>query len=273
MKLDKAQSREFKGKVVIVTGGSLGIGKAIVERFAAGGAAVVYCSNDKDSALQTKEELLQHKYTFKPYYADVSSAHDMEKLAQSTVDEFGGIDILVNNAGLQRYGTVETTEEASWDRVMNVNVKGIYLASKYVIPFMRQREGGAIINISSVQARQACTNAAAYVASKGAVNALTQAMALDHAKDKIRVNAVCPGSVDTPMLHWAADLYKGNKTQADVLTQWGRAHPLWDGLQRLCQPEEVAELVIFLAGTHSTYLTGATIPIDGGLGVRLAQKA
>ena len=112
----------------------------------------------------------------------------------------------MNAAGVQRYGTVDETDEATWDEVMDINVKSMYLTSRRVIPLMRRRGGGSIIHVSSVQAFVAQRGAAAYVASKGAINALTRAMAVDHAHENIRVNAVCPGSIDTPMLRWAADL-------------------------------------------------------------------
>ena len=135
----------------------------------------------------------------------------MDRLVEQVGSKHDGIDILVNAAGIQRYGTVDETDEATWDEVMDVNVKSMYLTSRRVIPQMRRRGGGSIINVSSVQAYVSQKGAAVYVASKGAINALTRAMAVDHAHENIRVNAVCPGSIDTPMLRWAADLFRGDR--------------------------------------------------------------
>ena len=179
--------------------------------------------------------------------------------------------MLVNSAGVQRYGTVTETEEDVWDEVLDVNLKGMYLAARHTIPEMRRRGGGAIVNVSSVQAIASQTGVAAYTASKGGINALTRAMALDHAEENIRVNAVCPGSVDTPMLRWAADLFKGENSVEATVEDWGRMHPLG----RVARPEEVAEVICFLAGPKASFVTGADYRVDGGLlaalGVRLPE--
>ena len=183
----------------------------------------------------------------------------------------GGVDVLVNSAGVQRYGTVVETEEEGWDEVLDVNLKGIYLASRYAIPGMKKRGGGAIVNLSSVQAFASQTGVAAYTASKGGINALTRAMALDHAGENIRVNAVCPASVDTPMLRWSADLFKGDKSVEETLEDWGTMHPVG----RVARPEEVAEVIAFLAGPRASFVTGGDYKVDGGmlaaLGVRLPE--
>src|SRR5215212_11017674 len=138
-------------------------------------------------------------------------------------------DVLVNSAGVQRYGTVAETEEDVWGEVLDVNLKGIYLAARHAIPEMRGRGGGVIVNVSSMQAIASQTGVAAYTASKGGINALTLAMALDHAEENIRVNAVCPGSVDTPMLRWAADLFKGG-TPSRLRSRTGAGCIPWEGL-------------------------------------------
>jgi NAD(P)-dependent dehydrogenase (short-subunit alcohol dehydrogenase family) len=177
----------------------------------------------------------------------------------------GGLDALVNSAGIQRYGTVVDTPEEVWDAVMAVNLKGIFLAAKAAIPRIARRGGGAIINIASVQAFASQQNVAAYTASKGAIVALTRAMALDHAPERIRVNAICPASVDTPMLRWAADLWKGESTAEATLAAWGGAHP-WGRVGRV---DEIGALAVFLASDACSFMTGADLKVDGGVLAKL----
>jgi NAD(P)-dependent dehydrogenase (short-subunit alcohol dehydrogenase family) len=262
---------EFSGKVAIVTGGALGIGRAVARRLLTEGASVVICSDREEQVERTVEELRGEDLEARGIRADVTSSADMKRLVGFAVETYGGVDVLVNSAGIQRYGTVVQTDEEVWDEVLDVNLKGIYLASKEAIPQMRERGGGAIVNLSSVQAFASQKGVAAYTASKGAINALTRAMALDHAQENIRVNAVCPASVDTPMLRWAADLFKGDKSVGETVEDWGRMHPVG----RVARPEEVAEVICFLASDRASFVSGGDYKVDGGmlaaLGVRLPE--
>jgi NAD(P)-dependent dehydrogenase (short-subunit alcohol dehydrogenase family) len=179
------------------------------------------------------------------------------------VEAFGGLDVLFNNAGIQppdSYRTAEHLDEAMWDRVMDVNAKGCFLMCKYAIPEMRRRGGGVIVNNASVQGLQSQPLVPAYAASKGAVLSLTRSLALDHAAEGIRVVAVCPGSVDTPMLRATA----GSVSPRDpdgALREWGAKHPLG----RIGRPEEIAEVVLFLASDRASFITGEYVCVDGGL--------
>jgi NAD(P)-dependent dehydrogenase (short-subunit alcohol dehydrogenase family) len=258
---------DFPGKVAVVTGGSSGIGRATVERLARGGASVVFCSHDAASVEQALREMgglgdVDGKV------ADVSRAGEMESLMRGAAERFSGIDLLACCAGIQRYGTVEDTDESVWDEVLAVNLKGCYLASRYAIPEMRRRGGGAIVHVSSVQALACQTNVAAYAASKGGLNALTRSMALDFANDRIRVNAVCPGSVDTPMLRASAAQVGGGPVE-DVLRAWGTSHPLGKGYGRVCSAAEVADVIAFLLSDRASFMTGTEVKVEGGLLARL----
>ncbi|QKW34494.1 SDR family oxidoreductase [Actinomadura sp. NAK00032] len=253
--------REFEGKAAVVTGGSLGIGRAVVERLARDGAAVVFCGVGEDAVRRAEAELRADGLEVTGVEADVTAAARMDALVAEAVSRHGGLDVVVTCAGVQRYGTVEETTEELWDEVLDVNVKGVFLACRAAVPELRRRGGGTIVTMSSVQAFVSQDRVAAYSASKAAINALTRAMALDHAADGIRANVVCPGSVDTPMLRWAADLFRGGTSQDAQVAEWGRAHPLG----RVATAAEVAEVVAFLAGPRSSFVTGAEHRVDGGL--------
>jgi NAD(P)-dependent dehydrogenase (short-subunit alcohol dehydrogenase family) len=261
---------DLVGKVAIVTG-ALGIGLAAGRKLASDGASVVVCSDCEEQVEEAVTALHEEALEARGLRANVTSPADMEGLVGFAAESYGGIDILVNAAGVQRYGTVENTTEEMWDEVLGVNLKGIYLASKYAIPEIRRRGGGSIVNVSSVQAFASQKGVAAYTASKGGVNALTRAMALDHAAENIRVNAVCPASVDTPMLRWSAELFKGEKTREETLEGFGAMHPLG----RVARAEEVAEVIAFLAGPKASFVTGGEYKVDGGmlaaLGVQLPE--
>ena len=264
---------EFSGKVAVVAGGARGIGRAAARKLALEDAAVVICSDQQDQLEEALTELREREgLELSATQADVTSSEDMKGLMDLAAETYGGLDVLVNSVGIQRYGTVVDTEEEVWDEVLDVNLKGIYLASRYAILQMGERGGGAIVNLSSVQAIASQKAVAAYTASKGGINALTRAMALDHAEENIRVNAVCPASVDTPMLRWSANLFKGDKKSVEeTLEAWGKMHPVG----RVARAEEVAEVIGFLASPRSSFVTGGDYKVDGGmlaaLGVTLPE--
>lgn len=251
---------ELPGKVTIVTGAAKGIGAAIAHTFARQGAAVVVADRDAVAGQAVADAITTATGRALFVEANVASAHDAEQLVARAIDAFGGLDVLINNAGIQTYGTVETMPEEEWDRTINVNLKSVFLLSKYAIPALRARGGGTIVNMASVQGIASQPAVSAYAASKGGMLAMTRSMALDFAADNIRVNCVCPGSVDTPMLRWAAERFAADDPDGAV-REWGTSH----ALNRVARPEEVAEMVLFLAGPRSSFCTGAAYLVDGGM--------
>lgn len=250
-------------KVAIVSGGAHGIGEAAVLAFARDGYRVALADIDGEAGEQVtrRTRSLPGDVIFIP--ADITRAADARDVVQKTVSAFGGVDVLFNNAGIQppeSYKNAEDLAEEVWDRVIDVNVKGCFLLCKYAIPAMRKRGGGVIVNNASVQGLQSQKLVPAYAASKGAVLSLTRNLALDYAEENIRVVAICPGSVDTPMLRAAAALASPGNS-ADTLGEWGRKHPMG----RIGRPEEIAEVVVFLASDKASFITGEYVCVDGGL--------
>lgn len=253
----------FAGKVAVVTGAGVGIGRASALAFAREGARVVVVDRNAGTGRETAGLIRDGGGEACFVRADVSKSRDAAAVGRAAAKAFGGVDVLHNNAGIQHYGTVTDTPEREWDGVLAVNLKSVYLVSRACIPLMRKRGGGAIVNTSSVQAFACQKRVAPYTVTKAGIVALTRSMALDYAKDRIRVNCVCPGTVDTPMLDWALRRLKLDRKK--VLKHLMKFHPIG----RIGTPEDVAELVLFLAGPRASFMTGASVLIDGGLMAQL----
>ncbi|WP_457579723.1 SDR family NAD(P)-dependent oxidoreductase [Ensifer canadensis] len=259
---------EFAGKVALVTGTS-GIGLASAVRLATAGAQVLACGNDA-AANQTFDQIAQERgLAMASRLADVSVEAEVAAAVAEVVSRHGGLDIVVNAAAVHPFGTVLDTSFEIWNRCLSVNVGSIYLTGRFAIPEMSKRGGGAIVNISSVQGHNCQQNVAAYVATKGAIHALTRAMALDHADARVRVNSVSPGSVRTPLLSLAARTYGGEGvSEEEAFARFGAAHPIG----RIGEPEEVADLVAYLASDRAAFITGSDFRIDGGLTAGIGVK-
>lgn len=249
------------GHVVAITGGAAGIGEATSLHMARAGATVVALDRDSAAVDRLVQAGSRAGLAIEGEVVDVADADQVADAAQRLADRHGGINTLVCAAGVQDYGSVEQTSMEQFDRLMAVNLRGVFAACHYAVPLIRARGGGSIVVVASVQAYAAQTGVAAYAASKGALVALVKAMAVDHAAEGIRVNAVCPGSVDTPMLRWAADRFSKGSEADDVVASWGRSHPIG----RVAKPAEVAQAVAYLSGPESSFITGADLRVDGGL--------
>ncbi len=243
----------FENKVVLITGGTRGIGFATARLFAAEGARVVIAGREE---AQTTEAA--RRVPGRGEAGDVSRSADCERIVARTLSLHARLDVLVNCAGvIFRDRTVEATTEEEWDQTFDVNVKGTFLMSKYALPALRETKG-SIVNVSSYVGLVGFAGASAYAASKAAILNLTRSMALDHAREGIRINAVCPGSVDTEMIHAAWQQF-GDVEQAQKL--WAEKHPLG----RIATPEEVGRAILFLASDEASFITGAALPVDGGI--------
>ena len=256
---DMAYNR-FQNKVVLVTGGAKGIGEAAVHAFSAEGAAVVIADIDEAAGKSLAGSLPRAAFV----RTDVTSLGDAEQAVRTAVNTFGGLDALFSNAGIQTYGLIEDTTEADYERGMGVNFKGHVWMCKFAVPALRARGGGAIVCTSSVQALATQNRVPIYAASKAATLTLVKGMAMDHAHEGIRVNAVLPGSVDTPMLRAAAQSMTPDDV-AGTIAKWGSMHPIG----RVIQPNEVAKLVVFLCSDDAQALTGGAYLVDGGLMAKL----
>jgi NAD(P)-dependent dehydrogenase (short-subunit alcohol dehydrogenase family) len=240
-------------KTALVTGAASGIGAAVAERFLSAGYQVAFFDINGQAARATasriafgaRREVLE---------GDVSNEQHVKEAVSRTVTDLGSLDVLINNAGIEINGTVVDLSAEQWERQLAVNLRGVFLFSKYSIPEMRRR-GGSIINISSVHALVSWPRCAAYDAAKSALIGLTRAMAVDHGGDGIRVNAICPGYIETPLLEqWFA---RGIANMQEVL----KFHPLG----RIGKPNDVAEVALFLASDAASFISGTHVTVDGAL--------
>ncbi len=257
-KLTKQKSRgALEGKVTLITGGASGIGRATALLFAREGAAVAIVDVNELEGEAVVQTIVNEGGKAIFVRADVSKAVDCQFAVHQTVKQLGKLDALFNNAGIIRRASVTELSEEDWDRVMAINVKSVFLLSKYAIPIMTKAGGGVIINTASGWGLIGGRKAAAYCASKGAVVLLTKAMAIDHGAQNIRVNCICPGDIDTPMLR---DEAKQLGQPEDKFLAESAQRPL----QRIGKPEEIAQAVLYLASDASSFVTGTALVVDGG---------
>ncbi len=248
----------LKKKAAIVTGGGTGIGRAIALAYAREGGTVAVLGRRREPLDEVVQEIAELGAQGLPIVCDVTRSDEVKRAVGEVEQTFGRLNVLVNNAGALSVSTVETISEEDWDHVIETNLKGPFLFSRAVLPAFRRAGGGVIVNIGSVLGMVAMKDRAAYCASKGGLALLTKAMALDHAQENIRVNCICPAIV-------ATELVKGLYAQTEQGQAARNARIGTLPLGRFGQPQDVAELAVFLASEESSWITGTAIPVDGGL--------
>jgi NAD(P)-dependent dehydrogenase (short-subunit alcohol dehydrogenase family) len=241
-------------KIALITGAGTGIGRAIARAFVREGAKVALVGRRKHPLEAVAKECGDAALVCT---ADVSTQADIDRVLAQVRANFGGLNVLVNNAGVLHIGTAEQITEEQWDQTFNVNVRGLWLLSRAVLPYMREAGGGSIVNVASVLGINGARLRASYAASKGAVVLLTKCMAIDHGAEKIRVNAICPSFVETDL---TAEVIRKAPDPNAVRRERIAVHPIG----RLGEPEDVAGLAVYLASDEASWVTGAAMPVDGG---------
>jgi meso-butanediol dehydrogenase / (S,S)-butanediol dehydrogenase / diacetyl reductase len=244
----------LNNKIALVTGAGTGIGRAIALAFAREGAKLALVGRRKGPLEAVAKEAGGSPLVLA---ADLSQQGDIDRILGETSKHFGGLNVLVNNAGILHIGTAEQTTEEQWDETFSINVRGLWLLSRSVLPHLRKTGGGSISNIASVLGINGARNRASYAPSKGAVILLTKCKAVDHGHENIRVNAICPAFVETDL---TAEVMRKASDPAAVRRERISVHPA----RRLGQPEDMAGMAVYLASDESAWVTGAALPVDGG---------
>ena len=247
---------DFTGQVAIVTGGASGMGAATAQELTVAGGQVLIVDRNAELATAVATEI----GTKPPLLGDVSDAAFCDRAVKAAVERYGRLDILINAAGIIVRADALGTSDEQWQKVMNVNVNGVFYMSRAAVAVMKSQGKGAIVNFGSIWGGVGAAGVVAYCASKGAVHQLTRAMALDHVKDGIRINAVCPGEVNTPML----SSERSEPVTVEILNRIASTVPM----ARLADPVEIARVVLFLASDDASYMTGAMINVDAGYTAR-----
>ncbi|MDH4567957.1 SDR family oxidoreductase [Pseudomonas sp. BN414] len=245
---------KLKNKIALITGAGAGIGEATAKLFAQQGAKVVVADRNIEQAQAVADAIGEQAVAVQ---ADVANAEQVKAMVEAAVGHFGALDILVNNAGFGTLGTVVTLDEDTWDQVVDVNLKGVFLCSKYAIPEIVRRGGGAVVNLASTISVVGIKDRAAYVAAKGGVAALTRAMALDHALEGVRVNSVAPGVI-------ASSYYDRMFEQVADPVAFKKGLEARSPLNKMGEPTDIANMILFLASDDSSFATGAMFTVDGG---------
>lgn len=253
---------EYTGKTVIVTGGAKGIGAGITRAFAREGAKVACADVDVEAGEVIAAEGAQVAGEIRFFNADVAKSDPCRDLCETVIREWGGVDVLCNNVGIQpvpSYLMIHELSEEMWDRILDVNLKSAFFMAKYCLPSMMERGSGVIINTASVQGLQSAPEIPAYAATKGAMLSLTRQLSLDYAPHGIRVLAVNPGGIETPLLDEA--VAAGGQDRNEFMANFAKVHPIG----RYGQPEDIANAVLFLASEKASFITGEYLCVDGGL--------
>jgi NAD(P)-dependent dehydrogenase (short-subunit alcohol dehydrogenase family) len=255
---------KFRDKAVVVTGAGSGIGKYCALEFAKGGASIIVADINAASAEETAELINSTNGKAVACKVDVSKPDSVVSLVEFTIKKFSSVHGLVNNAAIQVNKSVEDTSFEEWNLQLSVNLGGIFLCSKYFLPHLRKTNGN-IVNMASVNGYFVEPNCAGYCASKGAIIAFTKAMAIDHGREGIRVNCICPGYIDAGL---AEEYFQSQANPAKARQEAGKLHALW----RIGKPEEVARAAVFLASDDASFITGSAMVVDGGFGSGLPPK-